>query len=354
MLTLQQQLISCAIKRFLDHMEITSVLGKTDVLMLQSLDGVGPATILKIGNYLESKQIQPSSPREFIDVFKELNIKKKLTDNELLEELCVAYEKAQEIINEHADKGIGIVTYYDSNYPQILKSTISEDGKVAPPLVLYYKGDLSIAQNPGLAVIGTREITEAGEKAGLYLAQEFAKRGFVIVSGLAVGCDTIGHRGALLAGGKTIAFLAHGLDTIYPAENKSLADEIVLTGGLLLSEYPIGSGVDKYKLVARDRLQAGQSVATLVIQTGVKGGTMHAANTTLMAHKPLFTIWFNDEASRNHEKSLGNRFLVDKGARFIKGSDDLDAIAQELHGLTNQRCQTGEAKLEHVIQQSLF
>ena len=335
-------------------MDVMSVLGKTEVLMLQSIGGVGPATLLKVGNYLESKRIHPNSPSEFIDVFKALNIKKKLSDKDLLEELCVAYEKAKKIIEEHTVKGIGIVTYYDSNYPQILKGTISEDGKVAPPLVLYYKGDLSIAQDPGLAIIGTREITEAGEKAGLYLAQEFAKRGFVIVSGLAIGCDTIGHRGALLVGGKTIAFLAHGLDTIYPAENKDLADEIVNSGGLLFSEYPLGSGVDKYKLVVRDRLQAGQSIATLVIQTGIKGGTMHAANTTLLAKKPLFTIWFNDPVARSHEKSIGNQHLVDKGARFIKGDDDLDLIAKELYLLVEGNQQDDGNKDLNVIQQSLF
>ena len=328
-----------------------------EVLMLQSLDGVGPATILKIGNYLERKSIELHSLHDYIDVFKELNIKKKLTSDELLDELNVAFKKAQEIIHEHESQGIGIITYYDNDYPQILKSTISEDGKASPPLVLYYKGDLSIAHKPSLAIIGTREITPAGEKAGLYLAQEFTKRGFVIVSGLAIGCDTIGHRGALLAGGKTIAFLAHGLDTIYPAENKDLADDIVNSGGLLFSEYPLGSGVDKYKLVARDRLQAGQSVATLVIQTGIKGGTMHAANTTLLAKKPLFTIWFNDPAARSHEKSVGNQYLVDKGARFIKGDDDLDLIAKELYMLVegNQQVAKNNDNRElNVIQQSLF
>jgi DNA processing protein len=185
-----------------------------------------------------------------------------------------------------------------------------------------------------LAIIGTREITSGGEKAGLYLAKEFAKRGLCIVSGLAIGCDTCGHRGALAVGGKTVAFLAHGLDTIYPPENEGLAKEIVEKGGLLVSEYPAGTPINRHFLVARDRLQAGLAKATLVIQTGVSGGTMHASNTTLEAGKTLYVVSFSDDETRNNEKTKGNEFLAKKGAKYIKGDDDLDKIADEIKNFT--------------------
>jgi DNA processing protein len=136
----------------------------------------------------------------------------------------------------------------------------------------------------------------------------------------------------LKVGGKTTAILANGLDheSIYPPENQDLAEEIVQKGGLLLSEYPIKSTVNRYNLVARDRLQAGLALATLVVQTGVKGGTMHAANTTLMAKKDLFVMRFKNDAINNHEKCQGNAYLHEKGAKYIKGSDDLDKISEDI------------------------
>jgi DNA processing protein len=188
-----------------------------------------------------------------------------------------------------------------------------------------------VTKIPGLAVIGTREMIKEGESVGKYLAGEFAKRGFCIVSGLAIGCDTSGHRGALDAGGKTIAFLAHGLDTIYPPENTNLAKEIVEKGGLLISEYPIGSPVSRYALVARDRLQAGMSLATLVVHTGIQGGTMHAVNTTIVENKPVYVVKFQNRQLHNNEKVQGNDYLVEKkGAKYISGADNIDDIVKTI------------------------
>lgn len=304
-------------------------LTKEYLLAIKSLEGIGTVKLLKIGNYVEDKNIAISSPSDLVPILDDLKIKVK-KEKVTTEMLQKALGVARRTIEYNLQAGIGITTYYDEDYPSILRDTINEDGKLAPPMVLYYKGDLSITRMPGLAVIGTREITDFGKKAGLYLTQEFAKRGFCIVSGLAIGCDTVGHRGALNVDGKTIAFLAHGLDTVYPPENESLAQQIIDNGGLLLSEYPVGMGVNRYNLVARDRLQASMSLATLVIQTGVQGGTMHAANTTLQYPKPLYAIKFKNNEENEHEKSLGNALLVEKGAKYISGGDDIDAIAESI------------------------
>lgn len=304
-------------------------LTKEYLLAIKSLEGIGTVKLLKIGNYVEDKNIAISSPSDLVPILDDLKIKVK-KEKVTTEMLQKALGVARRTIEYNLQAGIGITTYYDEDYPSILRDTINEDGKLAPPMVLYYKGDLSITRMPGLAVIGTREITDFGKKAGLYLTQEFAKRGFCIVSGLAIGCDTVGHRGALDVGGKTIAFLAHGLDTVYPPENEVLAQQIVDNGGLLLSEYPVGMGVNRYNLVARDRLQASMSLATLVIQTGVQGGTMHAANTTLQYPKPLYVIKFKNNEENEHEKSLGNALLVEKGAKYISGGDDIVTIAENI------------------------
>ena len=239
---------------------------------------------------------------------------------------------AKRIIEKSEEANIGLISYYDVNYPDILKRTIDEEGRLDPPLLLWYRGDISIIGLPAIAVIGTREATPEGISGGTYIAGEFAKQGLNIVSGLAIGCDTCGHRGALNVGGKTTAFLANGLnhDSIYPSENQELAEEIVKKGGLLLSEYSIGQTVNRYSLVARDRLQAGLSLATLVIQTGIKGGTMHAATTTLKAGKPLYTMKFKDESTNNHEKCLGNAHLVKQGARYISGNDNIADVVKQI------------------------
>ena len=159
---------------------------------------------------------------------------------------------------------------------------------------------------------------------------------------MAEGCDTIAHRGALNAGGKTIAFLGHGLDSVYPPSNKDLAEEILLNGGLLLSEYDVGTPVTKYNLVARDRLQSGLALATLVIQTSVNGGTMHAARVCLNSGKPLFVVKYSDKETDSAEQTQGNHELAkEAGAAYIKGTDDLDVIADMIlnSGTSMQMCQ---------------
>ncbi len=310
-------------------------LSTLQILTLLSLKGVGQKAILKVGNYLNDTDKKLTCWEDFVPILEQLKVKVKNEESSgkvpvSLHHLQEAEKIAKRIIEESERNHIGIISYYEDVFPQSLRNAIDEEGKEDAPIILFYKGDLSIMKMPGIAIIGTREITKGGEKAGAYLTKEFVKRGFCIVSGLAVGCDTCAHRSALEANGKTIAFLAHGLDTIYPPENKKLADEIVEKGGLLLSEYPIGTPVSRYYLVARDRLQAAMGKATLVIQTGVAGGTMHAAKTTLKARKPLYVVFYNDPETQNHEKTMGNHYLFEHGAKYIKGDDNFDLISESI------------------------
>lgn len=309
-------------------------LSKEMILTLQQLKGIGNKTIFKI---CESENSSISDIDEVYDVLKKQKGKK--FENLVKDDIMDANSYAKRIIEKSEEANIGLISYYDAGYPDILKRTIDEEGRLDPPLLLWYRGDISIIELPAIAVIGTREATPEGISGGTYIAGEFAKQGFNIVSGLAIGCDTCGHRGALNVGGKTTAFLANGLDhdSIYPSENQELAEEIVNKGGLLLSEYSIGQTVNKYSLVARDRLQAGLSLATLVIQTGIKGGTMHAAITTLKAEKPLYTMKFKDESINNHEKCLGNAHLVKQGAKFISGKDNIIEICRQILAYWNRK-----------------
>lgn len=295
-----------------------------------NVKGVGPQKIFAIGAAIDERGLEIKSYEDLANLMS--GMKEKAINKVTLSNLVEAYQIAKRIIDASSQDNIGLVGYYDNEFPDVLRKTVNEDGKLDPPLLLWYRGDFSITHLPGFAVIGTREATPEGVVGGTFLSEEFAKRGFNIVSGLAIGCDTCGHKGALKVGGKTTAILANGLDhnSIYPPENQDLAEEIVENGGLLISEYRIGTPVNRYNLVARDRLQSGLSLATLVIQTGENGGTMHAATATLKAEKPLYTILFKDDATNQHEKCLGNALLVKRGAKYIKGNDNLDQISDSI------------------------
>lgn len=298
------------------------------ILTLQQLEGIGNKTIFKIAEQVKAPIVSLS---ELCDFWTSLKGKKfeSITSYDLEE----ANRAAKRIINRAVKEDVGVISYFDDVYPKMLRSCMSEDGKLDPPIILYYRGDINALKKPGLAVIGTREPTDNGVKAGVHFAAEFAKRGYNIVSGLAIGCDTTGHKGALSVGGVTTAFLANGLDweSIYPKENLNLAKEIVAKGGLLLSEYAIGQSCGRYGLVARDRLQAGLSLATIVIQTGIQGGTMHAVNATIASKKPLFAVEYRNQIDLSNEKTHGNIWLIrEKGAHPLRSTeiDNADLIIQ--------------------------
>lgn len=278
------------------------------LITLQQLKGFGNKTVLELSKVLTAQTID-----DLCEEWHSLKGKKytKITEDDLYN----ANQYAYRIIEASEAQGIGIISYYDEIFPEILKTCVDEDGKLNPPLVLYYRGDINALEKPGVAVIGTREPTPMGTKAGIFFASELAKKGYNIVSGLAVGCDTTGHEGALAVNGTTTAFLANSLawNDIYPPENVDLAHRIVENGGLLLSEYPIGYKGGKFAFIARDRLQAGLSYATLVVQTGKRGGTLHAVNATLAANKPLYAIKYNHDTELRHHKVQGNIKLLNEG-----------------------------------------
>ena len=180
-----------------------------------------------------------------------------------------AYTNAQRLIENSAKNGIIILHFNHPNFPKRLKN-IPE-----APVILYVKGNVAaLNMERTVAIVGTRQPTDYGLKAGEKLASTFARSKFVIVSGLAVGCDTAAHKGCLKENGITIAVMPSGLDWIYPKENNSLAHEILDKNGCLISEYPIGTSPKSSYFIARDRLQSGLSKVVIVIETGIKGGTM--------------------------------------------------------------------------------
>ncbi|WP_316807379.1 DNA-processing protein DprA [Pedobacter agri] len=232
-------------------------------------------------------------------------------------EIDAAFKKAEDIIDKSERADVQIISYYNELYPQSLKEIPD------PPLVLNIKGNPKLlSEKVGIAIIGTREPSDAGRKAGVYFSSRLAENGFNIVSGLAKGCDAAAHEGCLLSKGTTTGILAHGLQTIYPKENRKLAEDILENNGLLLTEYLFGTGALSNYFVERDRLQAGLSKATIVIQTGEKGGTMHAVRSTLESNKKLAAVKYNNNELAN-EKTRGNEKLINDGKAFALTSSNL-------------------------------
>ena len=234
-------------------------------------------------------------------------------------EIEQAIEDASRIIENCEKLNIKMLTYLDHEYPEKMKKTTDY------PAVIYYKGDIScLSTMNSVAIVGTREPSEYGRRIAFKLGESFAKRGFVDVSGLAIGCDTGGHEGCIAGNGKTIAVLAGGLDKIYPAVNKGLAEEIVKTGGALLSEYPPYSAPFKSAFVDRDRIQAALSDGVMVIETREKGGTWHAVRFAGDYGRPV-GCFKHPTKYEGIPQASGNRLMIHDGiAHPLENDTDLD------------------------------
>ena len=191
----------------------------------------------------------------------------------------------------------------DTNYPKRLREIQKSPGR------LFYRGDITILNEmTSIAIIGSREASEQGLKMTFLYSKIAAEEGFVVTNGLALGCDTMALEGALSVGGKCVAVMPCGLDSVYPKSNEALVEKILLNGGCLISEYPPGTQPQKQYFVERDRLQSGISVGVVVIETKETGGTMH---TVKYAEKQGRRVaCYYSELLQNAE---GNQLIVDTG-----------------------------------------
>jgi DNA processing protein len=159
------------------------------------------------------------------------------------------------------------------------------------PQILYLRGSRSILRDlPGVSVVGAREVTANGGRIADRISEYLASNGWVIVSGLARGVDAIAHQACLNVNGKTIAVLANGLDEPQPKQNAELGYKILESGGAWVSEHPIGVKVEKRFFVQRNRIQLGLSAGSVIIEAGLKSGTMTQAEFCIKQKRPLFAV----------------------------------------------------------------
>ncbi len=174
------------------------------------------------------------------------------------------------------------------------------------PLLLWLRGDPEVLKWPGVAVVGTRHPDRYGREQAEKWSRELVQAGVSVISGLAYGIDTIAHRTALEQGGRTIAVLGSGIDWIYPSVNRSLAERIVGEGGAVITPYPPGTSPKPYHFPERNHIVSGLSFAVLVIQTGLKGGSMITARAAVEQNRELFVIPHN----LNQKRGAGNLELL--------------------------------------------
>jgi len=216
---------------------------------------------------------------------------------------------------------INTISPQDNNYLQII-STIAN-----PPKKFYFIGNLPDNRLPTVAVVGSRKPTAYGKEVTYQLAYDLAKRGIVIVSGLALGVDGIAHRAAIDAGGKTIAVMANGVDIIYPATHVGLSKDILATNGVIISEYEPGVEARDFQFLDRNRIVSGLSDAIIITEAAIRSGTLSTAMHALEQGREVFVVPGNITSPL----SAGCNSLIKQGAHPITCAEDvLEIIAPDL------------------------
>ncbi len=203
--------------------------------------------------------------------------------------------------------------YGEEEFPQSL-SKLSD-----PPLVVYGHGEKKLDEENLLAMVGTRHPTPYGKRIGLWLAKDLIGEGLTLVSGLARGVDSLAHQVSVDAGVPTVAVVAHGLEMVYPAENRKLKEAILTTGGTILSEYPFGIKPLAGYFPQRNRIISGLCKGTLVIEASESSGTKHTVSHALDQAREVFAV----PGPIDSEYSLYPNELISSGATMVRTSQDI-------------------------------
>ena len=205
------------------------------------------------------------------------------------------------------------ITINDRCYPMQLKQIYDA------PKKLYVRGNKEILGGFGIAIVGCRDNTKYGEIITKNLAYNLAKNGVNIISGLAKGIDSFAHIGAIYAKGRTIAVLGNSIDSIYPKENEIIAQKIIEYGGAIISEYPIGSKIEKKNFPARNRIISGLSKGVIVVEAKEKSGSLITADFALEQGRDVYAV----PGSITSSNSVGTNNLIKDGAIPVTSYEDV-------------------------------
>ncbi|WHX51080.1 DNA-processing protein DprA [Paenibacillus woosongensis] len=248
-------------------------------------------------------------------------------------------------------KRISTLTIFDPLYPLLMKES------VRPPWVLYGIGDMKLLALPSIAVVGTRLPTAYGRKVCTELTTALCRRGMVVVSGLAKGIDACCHEAALRSGGRTVAVLGTAIDVIYPPENASLY-QMIGEQGLILSEYPIGTPGHPGLFPQRNRIIAGLTYGTVVVEADVRSGSLITADAALEAGRDVFAV----PGQITSPKSRGTLGLIRQGAKMVTDAQDIleeyDVLLSNLEEKeeeigSNDELTDEQRRIYHMLEQDI-
>jgi DNA processing protein len=226
-------------------------------------------------------------------------------------------EAARELERVRELEGADVLVLDDGAYPQLLREIPD------PPITLYVRGRWAeCLEAPCVAVVGSRRSSTYGQNVALSLARDLASRGVTIVSGLARGIDAAAHRGALEAGGRTVAVLGTGLDEVYPRDHRRLAAEILEKGGALVTQFPLGTPPVAENFPYRNRIISGLSLGVVVVEAAENSGSLITARLALEQGREVYAVPGNI-TSRN---SFGSNYLIKgAGAKLVQAWQDVAA-----------------------------
>jgi DNA processing protein len=268
--------------------------------------GIGAVRFQALMNYFGDPQIAWGAP---VEALKEAGLNDKVIENLVLMRSSVDLEKIWDQIEA---KGISVLTQADENYPKRLKEIEQ------PPPVLYVQGDLIAGDEWSAAIVGTRRVTAYGRQVAEEVSRSLARNSLTIISGLARGVDSIAHKAALDAGGRTIAVLGSGIDRIYPPENRQLAEQIK-AAGVLISEFPPGTPPEASNFPQRNRLISGLSLAVIVIEAGQSSGALITAGFAADQGREVFAVPGNITSPG----SVGANRLIRDGAHPLLNAEQV-------------------------------
>lgn len=221
-----------------------------------------------------------------------------------IDQIKSGIEKANRIISKSIDLNISILPFNSFLYPLSITQIRN------PPLVLSYRGDISLLKERRIALIGTREPSLLGKEVALHYGKSLAEAGFTITSGLALGIDSLAHQGCLEAKGKTIAIIGNGLDTVYPSENNRLTERILNGGGLIISVSLVGDKANIGSLLRRNSVLAGLCKKVIVVETKLKGGTIRTVDLSLKYGNRVGCLTYKNETRLGNIQLLNNPYVA--------------------------------------------
>ena len=292
------------------------------LLALLQLPGIGKKTAIKFVENSELVTLQ--SAEQLFETVKKCTLLSEKVRSQCTVEACEeAFSSAKLSIQSSIENEVEIITYGSSSYPSVL--SMSEFA----PAVLYCKGNTGLLKSKqSVAVVGTRSPTSRGRHLCQSAVQAVVSAKMVVLSGLALGCDTEAHVECLRLGGQTVAVLAGGFLDVQPSSNRPLASEIIAGGGLLISEYCPLVRTHSRQFVERNKIQVGLSQSVIVAECAIDSGTMTTAKFAVKDKKPL-ACFASDEVNSSAFDTSGNDVLVrDLSAFAIQTDDDLNMFVK--------------------------